>query len=106
VPIAAAAAPAAPGQPIPNANPNPNPALNANVGFASQEEEQRQLAFAGADSLGEEDPAVEMQMSRYRAPGGGTGGIDEPWFLGGAAVLLTGAAGYAARTRLQTAWQR
>jgi hypothetical protein len=106
-PVAAAAAgPPAPGQPVPNANPNPNPALNANVGFASQEEEQRQLAFAGADSLGEEDPSVEYQMSRYNPPSGGSDGTSDPWIVGGAAVLLTGAAGYAARTRFAAAWHR
>jgi hypothetical protein len=105
VPVAAAAAPPAPGQPVPNANPNPNPALNANVGFASQEEEQRQLAFAGADSLGEEDTTVEYQMSRLNGSNS-TGGSDDPWIVGGAAVLLTGAAGYAARTRFAAAWHR
>jgi hypothetical protein len=104
-PVAAAAAPPAPGQPVPNANPNPNPALNANVGFASQEEEQRQLAFAGADSLGEEDTSVEYSMSRLNARGTGDGSTD-PWIVGGAAVLLTGAAGYAARTRFAAAWHR
>jgi hypothetical protein len=102
-PLAAAAAPPAPGQPVPNANPNPNPALNANVGFASQEEEQRQLAFAGADALGEEDASVEYQMSRLNSGDDGSG---DPWLLGGAAVLLTGAAGYAARTRFAAAWHR
>ena len=103
-PVAAAAAPPAPGQPVPNANPNPNPALNANVGFASQEEEQRQLAFAGADSLGEEEqPSVEYQMSRLNRADDGT---NEPWIVGGAAVLLTGAAGYAARSRFAAAWHR
>lgn len=102
-PVAAAAAPPAPGQPVPNANPNPNPALNANVGFASQEEEQRQLAFAGADSLGEEDASVEYQMSRLNS---GDSGSNEPWIVGGAAVLLTGAAGFAARTRFSAAWHR
>ena len=103
-PAAAAAAPPAPGQPVPNANPNPNPALNANMGFASQEEEQRQLAFAGADSLGEEDTTVEYQMSRLNSPSGD--GSDDPWIVGGAAVLLTGAAGYAARSRFAAAWHR
>jgi hypothetical protein len=102
-PAAAAAAPPAPGQPVPNANPNPNPALNANVGFASQEEEQRQLAFAGADSLGEEDTSVEYQMSRLNSRHDGS---DDPWLVGGAAVLLTGAAGYAARSRFAAAWHR
>jgi hypothetical protein len=102
-PVAAAAAPPAPGQPVPNANPNPNPALNANVGFASQEEEQRQLAFAGADSLGEEDTSVEYQMSRLNSRDDGS---DDPWLVGGAAVLLTGAAGYAARSRFAVAWHR
>jgi hypothetical protein len=103
-PIAAAAAPPAPGQPVPNANPNPNPALNANVGFASQEEEQRQLAFAGADSLGsEEDASVEMQMSRLNSRDDGS---NDPWLVGGAAVLLTGAAGYAARSRFAAAWHQ
>lgn len=106
-PAAAAAAPPPPGQPVPNANPNPNPALNANVGFASQEEEQRQLAFAGADSLGEEEPTVEMQMSRLDSAGrGGGDGSTEPWLAGGAAVLLTGAAGYAASGRFAAAWHR
>jgi hypothetical protein len=104
-PVAAAAAPGAPGQPIPNTNPNPNPGLNANVGFASQEEEQRQLAFAGADQLGEEDPTVEMQMSRLSSSSNGDGS-DGPWFLGGAAVLLTGAAGFAARSRFAAAWHQ
>ena len=104
-PVAAAAAPPAPGQPVPNANPNPNPALNANVGFASQEEEQRQLAFAGADSLGEEDTTVEYEMSRLNSRGSGSGS-DDPWIVGGAAVLLTGAAGYAARSRFAAAWHR
>ena len=103
-PAAAAAAPPAPGQPVPNANPNPNPALTANMGFASQEEEQRQLAFAGADSLGEEDTSVEYQMSRLNSPSGD--GSDDPWIVGGAAVLLTGAAGYAARSRFAAAWHR
>jgi hypothetical protein len=103
VPLAAAAAPPAPGQPVPNANPNPNPALNANVGFASQEEEQRQLAFAGADSLGEEDTSVQYEMSRLNR---GHDTSNDPWLLGGAAVLLTGAAGYAARTRFAAAWHR
>ena len=103
-PVAAAAAPPAPGQPVPNANPNPNPALNANVGFASQEEEQRQLAFAGADSLGsEEDASVELQMSRLSSRDDGS---NDPWLVGGAAVLLTGAAGYAARSRFAVAWHR
>jgi len=102
---AAAAAPAAPGQPIPNTNPNPNPGLNANVGFASQEEEQRQLAFAGADQLGEEDTTVEYQMSRLGSSSSGDGS-SEPWFLGGAAVLLTGAAGFAARSRFAAAWHQ
>jgi hypothetical protein len=105
-PAAAVAGPPAPGQPVPNPNPNPNPALNANVGFASQEEEQRQLAFAGADSLGEEDPSVEYQMSRLNSAGGGGDGSSDPWIVGGAAVLLTGAAGYAARTRYAAAWHR
>jgi hypothetical protein len=101
---AAAAAPPAPGQPVPNANPNPNPALNANVGFASQEEEQRQLAFAGADSLGsEEDASVEFQMSRLNSRDDGS---NDPWLVGGAAVLLTGAAGYAARSRFAAAWHQ
>jgi len=103
VPVAAAAAPPAPGQPVPNANPNPNPALNANVGFASQEEEQRQLAFAGADSLGEEDASVQYEMSRLDR---GRDSSSELWLLGGAAVLLTGAAGYAARSRYAAAWHR
>ena len=103
-PVAAAAAPPAPGQPVPNANPNPNPALNANVGFASQEEEQRQLAFAGADSLGtEEDASVEYQMSRLNSRDDGS---NDPWLVGGAAVLLTGAAGYAARSRFAAAWHQ
>jgi hypothetical protein len=88
---------------VPNANPNPNPALNANVGFASQEEEQRQLAFAGADSLGEEDTSVQYEMSRLNR---GHDTSNDPWLLGGAAVLLTGAAGYAARTRFAAAWHR
>ena len=73
------------------------------MGFASQEEEQRQLAFAGADSLGEEDTTVEYQMSRLNSGGDGSG---DPWLVGGAAVLLTGAAGYAARTRFAAAWHR
>jgi hypothetical protein len=103
-PAAAAAAPPPPGQPIPNTNPNPNPGLNANVGFASQEEEQRQLAFAGADQLGEEDTTVEYQMSRLSSPSGD--GSPEAWFVGGAAVLLTGAAGFAARSRFAAAWHR
>ena len=102
---APAAAPPAPGQPIPNTNPNPNPGLNANVGFASQEEEQRQLAFAGADQIGEEDPSVEMQMSRLSSSSSGSD-PSEPWFFGGAAVLLTGAAGFAARSRFAAAWHR
>jgi hypothetical protein len=103
-PAAAAAAPPAPGQPIPNTNPNPNPGLNANAGFASQEEEQRQLAFAGADQLGEGDTSVEYQMRRLSSSGGD--GSTEPWFVGGAAVLLTGAAGFAARSRFAAAWHR
>lgn len=103
-PAAAAAAPPAPGQPIPNSNPNPNPGLNANVGFASQEEEQRQLAFAGADQLGQEDTSVEYQMSRLPSSSGD--GSTEQWFFGGAAVLLTGAAGFAARSRFAAAWHR
>jgi hypothetical protein len=103
-PVAAAAAPSAPGQPIPNTNPNPNPGLNANVGFASQEEEQRQLAYAGADQLGEEDTSVEYQMSRLPSSDGG--GSGDPWFIGGAAVLLTGAAGYAGRSQFAAAWHR
>ncbi|HMC68881.1 MAG TPA: hypothetical protein VKJ07_07000, partial [Mycobacteriales bacterium] len=85
--------------------PNPNPGLNANVGFASQEEEQRQLAFAGADQLGQEDPTVEYQMSRLRSSSSGDGSTDS-WFVGGAAVLLTGAAGFAARSRFAVAWHR
>ena len=44
-------------------------------------------------------------MSRLNsAPG--SGGSDDPWIVGGAAVLLTGAAGYAARTRFAAAWHR
>jgi hypothetical protein len=89
--VGAAAPPAPGGNPPPNANPNPNPALNANMGFAGQEEEQRQLAYAGADQGVEEDPATEMQMS---------------WFLGGAALLMTAAAAYAARSRFSAAWHR
>ncbi len=108
-PAAPAPAPPAPGNPIPNPNPNPNPnpAANANVGFASQQEEQRQLAFAGADAGAEAEPANEMSMSRLRgrpsafvADDGG--GSAQTWLFGAAALMLTGAAGYAARTRTRT----
>ena len=94
---AAPAAPGTPGNPPPNTNPNPNPALNANMGFASQEEEQRQLAFADADAGMAEDTSTELAMSRLAI---------------GAAVLLAGAAGFAARHRFAhrestaAAWHR
>lgn len=98
-PAAAAAAPPAPGNPVPNANPNPNPVPNANVGFASQEEEQKQLAFADADFGADE--TTELAMSRPTSSDYG----GDLWF-GGAALLLTAAAGYAARTRFSAAWHR
>ncbi|HET6816775.1 MAG TPA: hypothetical protein VFH66_06065 [Mycobacteriales bacterium] len=101
-PAAVAAAPPAPGNPLPNANPNPNPVPNANAGFASQEEEQRQLAFADADAGVSLEESGEMQMSRL----GGDGSDPAPWLFGGAAVLLTAATAYAARTRLSAAWHQ
>jgi hypothetical protein len=107
-PAAPAPPPPAPGNPLPNPNPNPNPGLNANVGFASQQEEQRQLAFAGADVGGEPDVVPdEMAMSRlgrepdpFVAPADDGG--PQAWMFGVAAMMLTGAAGYAARTRLRS----
>lgn len=101
-PAAVAAAPPAPGNPLPNANPNPNPVPNANVGFAGQEEEQRQLAYADADAGVGLEESGEMQMSRL----GGDGTDPAPWLYGGAAVLLTAATAYAARTRLSAAWHQ
>jgi hypothetical protein len=99
-PAAVAAAPPAPGNPLPNPNPNPNPVPNANFGFASQQEEQRQLAFADADAGVSLEESSEMQMSRL----GGDGTDPAPWLYGAAAVLLTAATAYAARTRLSAAW--
>jgi len=99
-PVAAAAAPPAPANPVPNANPNPNPVPNANVGFAGQEEEQKQLAFADADTG--LDETTELAMSR---PSSDNSNVD-PWLFGACAILLTAAAGYAARSRFQAAWHR
>jgi hypothetical protein len=91
--------PPIPIEPPPPVTNNPPPNMNVNAGFSSQEEEQYQIAAVGQDAKDDEaeDEAAEYAMSAVREGDPATAPL-----LLGAALLTTGAAGYAFALRRRT----